>query len=586
MRRPEGAPSARRLLPRRLGLPGSAVVGIIALSLALNLQWIVRFRLGYVTGWDESGYLALGLNDAHALVTGGPISLVREYEQQNLEAPLLPLLSAAVMGVFGASVSVGLLFVPVFGVGLGIVSYLLASELMRPRWAVLAAATVITLPVVTDYGRQFHFALPAAFFLTAAVWALLRSRQLSGRRWVWAFGALCGLTVLARTMTLSYLPGVGVAALIALFASRDARARRARYLIEGTLIGAFVAASWYLRNWRSVWDYLSSSGYGSQSAQYGTSASILSGQYWIKELRELLSEVYLPVGVVLAACFAAALVSRLARSRKGHAFRPDSGWLASPALVPSLVAGEGYLALTSSRNQGTAFALPWRPCVVVVAVAAASHLRARPARVALATALVVVSLGNALMQSGWSAPLAKARSAKLPALGTVPILDGTGPDKALVAGAGYAVPPPDSRLPHVDRLWLPFAHRVTASIAAYASARHQSAYVVVGSNNQLFNQTWISLADALWVHGHVFALWIGLKPPGPAIAAYRGLLAGWPANFVVTTQPGPEPDPFDHREIEKAATSLGYREVEKFRTPAGQEVWVWWKSQRLESLAG
>jgi hypothetical protein len=40
-----------------------------------------------------------------------------------------------------------------------------------------------------------------------------------------------------------------------------------------------------------------------------------------------------------------------------------------------LVVLEGYLVLTSSRNEGTGFSLPWLPALVILGVVAAASFR-------------------------------------------------------------------------------------------------------------------------------------------------------------------------------------------------------------------
>ena len=69
-------------------------------------------------------------------------------------------------------------------------------------------------------------------------------------------------------------------------------------------------------------------------------------------------------------------------------------------LALSVVVVGGYLALTSSANEGTAFALPLLPPLVVLAVAALATLPWRATAVALATLLAVVAAANLLMKSG------------------------------------------------------------------------------------------------------------------------------------------------------------------------------------------
>lgn len=58
------------------------------------------------------------------------------------------------------------------------------------------------------FAREYVFALPAAALLSCAVYALLRSDALRARYWAIACGVTLGLMVLARAMTIAFVPGV------------------------------------------------------------------------------------------------------------------------------------------------------------------------------------------------------------------------------------------------------------------------------------------------------------------------------------------------------------------------------------------
>ena len=568
--------------------PRIGLAGVLAVSLALQIFWLTRFRFGYVTGWDESGYMARGINDAHALVAGGPLKLLWEYEKQGVEAPLVSLLNVPINAVFGLGVFQSLLLMPILAALLGLATFALARQVVAERWALLATLAVAAMPAVSDYSRDFVFAVPAALFFTATLWALLRSDRLRRPRWVWAAAVFVGCMTLSRTMTVSFLPAIALVALGQLFASREDRKRRALRLLAGAGITTFVAASWFLHNWRGVWDYLRTSGYGSAASQYGQAHSILSWKYWSKELGLILNEIYLPLGAALAACFLVALAVRLAaRSQRAEAVI-SLDVLGSGVFALTVAVVGGYLALTSSSNEGSAFALPLLPALVILAVVAVARLQARPLQVALASALALVSIGNLVMKSGSGGPLATVRSASVPSLGTVSVTDGRGLIQVFVADAGYPISSPDTRLPELERRWLPFDRELTGWLTRYAAAHGQRAYILTATDHQFVNQTWISLADSLWYHANVFALWIGPATPGETVAQYRAALDSHPANFIeITSSAGPSPSTgFDHTRVEAAATALGFRKATTFRMPDGILLSLWWKSSPPERLPG
>ena len=119
-------------------------------------------------------------------------------------------------------------------------------------------------------------------------------------------------------------------------------------------------------------------------------------------------------------------------------------------------------------------------------------------------------------------------------------------------------------------------------MVAYAKARGQFPNVTVAENHQLFNQTWIALANSLWFHRDLIVVWIGL--PRPPDRGYRTILGGRPANFVLTSQAGPEAPTFDPVWIDAAARSLGYRLVKTFRMPDGRLVWDWWRRSPADDV--
>jgi len=63
-------------------------------------------------------------------------------------------------------------------------------------------------------------------------------------------------------------------------------------------------------------------------------------------------------------------------------------------LVPAIVVVEGYLALTSSRNDGTGFVVPLLPPAIALVVVAALKVPWRAARTALIAAFVLVAAFN------------------------------------------------------------------------------------------------------------------------------------------------------------------------------------------------
>src|SRR5438034_471726 len=389
---------------------GAVVAAIIVATVALHVVWLVRFRHGYVTEWDESGYLQFSLSDFDALHDEGPWGFLKIVGHRGTFGPLLPAVTALFYAIVGRGVFGSLLLLPLFFAGLVAAAFGLARQLVSDSWAVVAAFAVAAIPAVTDYSRLFHFALPATACMTAALWALVRSEGLRRLSWVAAAGLLVALTLLSRTMTVAYVPGFALAAGALLLVEAPDLRIRMRNLAIGAGVVALIAGPWYLYNARSVYDSLVGTGYGEGATVFGRHYPVDSWGYWTKELRLDLSYLGLPLAGALLLCFGGALWYVLARHRRLiRSIRPRTV-RAAAVLALVLVVLEGYLALTSSRNEGTAFPLPWLPALVILGVTAVASIPTRALRVGLASILVVLSVGAVVSKSGWFEPLAKVRT--------------------------------------------------------------------------------------------------------------------------------------------------------------------------------
>ena len=468
------------------------VAGIICVTVLLHVIWLVRFRRGYVTEWDESGYLQFALANFDDLHDHGLWTFAHTVGARGTFGPLLPFVTSLAYPIVGRGVFGSLLVLPLFFAGLVGASFGLARRLVSDSWAVVAALTVAAIPAVTDYTRLFHFALPATACMTGALWALLRSDGFRRPAWAAAFGLFVALTLLSRTMTVSYVPAFALAAGTQFLVPGAALGVRLRNLLIAVGTAGLVAGPWYLRNASSVYDNLLRSGYGEGATQFGQHYPVTSWGYWTKELRLDLSYTWLPLAAALLACFGVAFAYFLTRHahliRARRATRPQSAHAAAVlALVAVVLAG--YLVLTSSRNEGTGFALPWIPALVVLGVTAAASIPTRAVRVVLAGILVVVSLSAVLSKSGWSEPMAKTRTVAVPGLGDVLVTEGRGLIQREVGGDGYDITPVTHPLPVIHRRWLPLARDVVGWSLHRAEERGEPLNLTLGLDDRIFGST-------------------------------------------------------------------------------------------------
>jgi 4-amino-4-deoxy-L-arabinose transferase-like glycosyltransferase len=566
--------------PQRLAwarTAGALVAGIVLVTLVLHVVWLVRFRHGGVTEFDESGYMQFSLSNFDALHDQGLWVFAKTVAGRETFGPLLPFVASLAYPIVGRGVFGGLLVLPLFFAGLVGAAFALARQLVSDSWAVVAALAVAAIPAVTDYTRLFHFALPATACLTAALWALVRSDGLRRVGWAVAFGLFVALTLLSRTMTVAYLPGLALAAGTQFLVGAAELRVRIRNLALAAGAAGLVAGPWYIRNARSVYDSLIGSGYGEGAAPFGRHYSIASWGYWTKELRLDLSYMWLPLAGALVLSFGVALVYLVARRRR--LIRPSRPRNARAAAVLALVLVvlEGYLVLTSSRNEGTAFALPWLPALIILGVTAAASIPARAWRVALASILVVLSLGAVLSKSGWFEPLAKVRAVSVPGLGRVTVTDGRGIIQGEIAAAGYDIGPVTHPPPAMHDRWLPLARDVVGWSMRRAEQRGEPLNLTLGLNDLIFSNSRLILAAQLWFHRFQPVDYLRSFPDGDTVASYRRqLLSPKPENALITGDPS-YIETITRAKVVAAARSLGFVRVKSFTMPDGRTIWIWWR---------
>jgi 4-amino-4-deoxy-L-arabinose transferase-like glycosyltransferase len=565
----------RDIVKRGLRSPALALGFWVITVLLVDIWWLHRFRVSAVPEYDESGYMAIALRDLHAFNANGLSGLFRAYVHQVPEAPLVPLATVVPYLLFGAGVAISVATQLVAVAGLAAATYALGRRLVTPGWAALAAGVMIALPVVTDYSRTFHFAVPAAALLTAAAWALARSDGMQSRRWALLAGVLLGCTVLARTMTIAYLPGVGAAALVLACRRPDTRRRLGSLAI---LAGAtvVVAATWYAPNgnYRSVGHYLGGTGYGAAAGRYGSASSPLSIGYWLKQARvTTMQELYLPLALALLGCIIVWLLTCWRGALGARAL--IVALRDSEVVIPLLIVVEGYLALTSSRNVGTAFSLPWLPSFIVLCVVCAARLPTPAVRRLLASAMAAASVFAVVMKSDAVGALAQRTELAIPAFGTVPVTDGDWLARKDVAGDGYHLPSPASPLPRLHRQWLPFAERETRAVLAFARTRHSSPTLLVGTGDVILSTTRFALADELLGHD---MLYVRRLLPSRSSRDYQRQMQDVEAHLLVTADPPPSGGDVDRRQVVYAARVLGYRAFRASRAPDGRRVTWWWRN--------
>ena len=558
------------------------VVAALAALVAIDVWWIATYRHGQPLTIDESGYIAFALADHFSLQGGGLHAL---WESASSQAPYAPLVPAVTSVAYAFKTGV----LEAFGVLIGflilltVAAYGIGERLAGPRLGALAALVVATLPGTFTFTRLYIFALPVAALLSCAVYALLRSDGLRSRGWAIACGVALGLMVLARTMTIAFVPVILLVALFAAvlrgrYAEPPGGLLRQRFLNFGltVLAGLVVAAPWYIRNYKPVFDYLTSFGYGSQSVYYGPDHSLLSWDRWRDVASRLTqTDLLLP----MAALILLGLLAVLVGSARRVAGSPDRRAAATELLggdafsVAAIVAG-CYVVLTSSRNGGDGFTIPLAVLLPPLAVIALRRVRARIAIAAVAAVVLVAGLNVASNTSLWDS-LARQRLVSVPGFGSLPWIDGT---PQAVSAIREQDPGPETRFADRDRGWQA-ANEELAALVFKLSAEGVQTPVAFASRNYALNTSSLLLATMLDQHTRVPMLQLTAEPSDAESTYFEQLTSpafGSPGILVTMTSNARDlPPAITQSFAEAAARRAGFRRVKTIGLPDGRHMRVW-----------
>jgi 4-amino-4-deoxy-L-arabinose transferase-like glycosyltransferase len=541
---------------RHVNWPLFSLVAVVAISLAVDLWWLHNFRGGYPLDIDESRYLELGLRLSDGLTSAGPVAFWHVWSAQHDFGPLLPLVSVAVYVVFGHTVLGGLATQLVFFVLLVVSSYGIGTRLTSPTGGALVAIVVACAPAVIDFTRTYQFAITAAAVLAAATYALLASEAFTRLGWSLLWGFLLGLTPLARTMAIAFMPAQLIAAVWLISARPETRRkqgsglRRSQRLNFGValVLGVITAATWLARSWHSVYSYLTNFGYGVQSAHFSSSGSRLTVGYWTREaVNAVREDVYLPLGALLALSLIAALSAALAKHRRRNRSRrriPAAvrRWAVSDAAIVLFILLEGYVVVSSSRNEGVGFRLPLIPALVALAVAAVFAVPWRVPRRLLIGGLIGVSALNLIMKADLVGGLSDSAVANVPGLGKVPVLAGQGYIQGYVLGSLEARPGPATQpLPISQRAWMPAYRRTVEAIFRLARRGHHAPVVALATDEPLINANDLTLAARLQLRRDLLVTLLPGPPGAATLPAYEQLIErapGKPNTLITVTHVG------------------------------------------------
>jgi hypothetical protein len=461
--------------------------------LLINARWIWVYRRGQPFDIDEAGYLAIAMRDYFGFAHGGISGLFSAIWAPNSEAPLTPALAAIIFCFISPHVILG------FAIPLGaaaatvVATYFLAVSLSSAYVGLLSAGFVFSCPLIITYSRSFHFSMPATFLATVALLAVLKSDRFRHFGWVAVFGVCCGLMPLARTMTIAFLPGMFLGALVFTLVEVKARTRRFIYYIASIFIAFLTAISWLEFNGRYVFSYLLSYGYGSHASEYGGAASAFGLAAWTVFVQALIYQVHLPTFIFfLLGLLSALLIAALALARKG--LKPTLLAMASSKAVPILTyVAAAILALLSSQNIGSAFFAPVLPAVVVLVIFYSAQLSAnRLYRAALTILITLLIIFDLLPALDLHSRLASPWMADVLGLGYVPVSDGRGTIQQYERAGGFVGKQINEPLNYAEGFaWL----NLSDHIARMLETARTNKITAFGFRNYLFNANTVALQE-------------------------------------------------------------------------------------------
>lgn len=546
---------------------------VLIVFLAVNIRWIAWYRPEQPYDIDEAGYLTYALVDFRGLMSNGIAGWIKEIEAPSYQAPFVTALTSLVFAIVKPSAVWG--FATMIGAGAIVIwtSFKLAERLGGTRAGIFAALLAASCPAVLNGSRGYNFGLPAAAVMGLALIAMQRSSGFRAIGWSVAFGLLVGLLPLTRTMTLAFIPGLGLAALVTVLQLGLSWPSLLRLGFAG-LIAVATMAVWLVPNGQYVMAYLLEFGYGHRAALYNAGSTPgLVGQF-VFTLSYLEQYVYFPHLILMALGGCALLVDRLLRARS-----VEVAIARSPALSLVLVVLFGLVMLMTSSNKGTAFANPLLvPLFALVATGLARIARPGPLRAIVFSAVGVVVAVPSIAMTDLKSRLAWPLSVTLPVIGQVTVSDGIGPSQHFAQSAGYRSDVPTMPVSLASgRQWTDV---LALTAQRLNDAGGGSSLSVLGLRGYLINTNSINF---IWMFkgGAVLPLTqITPEVTGDTVEAYtRFLVSGEGATgcrlLTATGVTGEIQPPISPDKIVEAAREAGFQASQAWPLPDGRTVTLW-----------
>lgn len=339
--------SARRGLIRAADRPvvTTAVIGLV--FTVAQILWFAHARDLGSFDVDEAGGLATALR-FHRLVGADPRPLLGGFFGTR-NGPLVPMLAVPFLVVGPRSIVTAMIVQPVLVVAASCGAAGVLASMGHRRAAVLGGVAAMGLSISVVSSRSFQYSTGVAAFMALAMWALSASDGGRKRAQMVAFGVAVGAMLLSRTMAVSFLPAVALAAVIVVRRNRDGW----RNLALSAAVTILVAGPWWWIQWGPITDYLYENAYGDRAHYWG---SVPLSARWDDHVRYYGSDF--KFASVLVPSVAALVVVSLAVVRPGAGAWKAWADRSRPLIAAWAVVVIGSAALLSTSNRGFWFAHP------------------------------------------------------------------------------------------------------------------------------------------------------------------------------------------------------------------------------------
>ena len=342
----------------------SIAVAVVVVVVAFGSIYARRVASGY-SNVDDYLYAL----QSRSYLTGlghGPRGLWGAWRSFGFQSPLVPTVALPIAAFSTNPNTLVLVQLPA-AIALLVACRFLFSQL-RPAgsadWA--KAAAIVCLPPVLGYTAMLHFAVAATACCVGALACYLASDRLRRLGPTLGFGLTLGLLGIARVLAPVYFAALLAPAAIDMLRDRQDLSLRLKRCALAGATAVLVAGPWWWLNRRSALRYLFDTGYDT-----GQRSPV---QLLWHRLAHTADETGWLLAIAIVALMGLALFQAVRRGNR-------------PIVLSSVVVTLGILALATSDNTGTAFALPF---VVIGACIAASGL-AGSARSTIIVAIVLAA---------------------------------------------------------------------------------------------------------------------------------------------------------------------------------------------------